>query len=464
VARDGKSSSQGKVQRLLVGSLTGLFAYSMLETMLSPALPKIQEALELPTELVAWTFTGQLLAAAIALPLAAGAIQIYGAARVLRAILLFLALGICGSAMATTLWQLALAQALQGAGMGLIPVSISLAASTRWATRADGVLVAVATASTGTGLILGGVLASIVSYRWLFAVAFVSVALAAAVVGSARLTSEEGVPGTRGVRLDWSGAALFSITIVSLLLVLTSFAPERPLGPMPIASAAVAGIAGLFWWRQARQSKAPLLDARLLLAARFRTAVCVSFVTGAGAFGSFVLVPLSVEQTMATSVPSLSPSILTGFLLLPFALLGTLSATMFLMFERRLGLRCSVALGVLLIGLGLGLLGTVPSRIDIAIVALGMAGAGIGLTMTGLLEVARRSFDGADVPAAGALLFLTKTIGSCVGAQVSATVLAAYGFAAAFITLAVIAFAAAAAALCIDTTKSASIAHARRTF
>jgi predicted MFS family arabinose efflux permease len=46
----------------------GLFAYSTLETMLSPALPMIQKAIGASTPAIAWVFTGLLLAGAVSTP------------------------------------------------------------------------------------------------------------------------------------------------------------------------------------------------------------------------------------------------------------------------------------------------------------------------------------------------------------------------------------------------------------
>ncbi len=156
-------------------------------TIVNVALPQMQRSLGISGAGLAWIVTAYSLAFGSLLLLGGRLGDLYGRRRVfITGVLVFAVASLVGG-FATTEWWLLTARAVQGAGAALAaPTALALIATTFPAgqprNRALGVWAGMAGAGGAIGLLLGGILTSYVSWRWVF---FVNAPIGLAVAGLA---------------------------------------------------------------------------------------------------------------------------------------------------------------------------------------------------------------------------------------------------------------------------------------
>ena len=174
-------------------------------TIVNVALPHIQRALGFSGTGLEWIVTAYSLAFGSLLLLGGRLGDIYGRRRIfMTGILLFSVASLVGG-FATSEWWLLTARAVQGGGAALAaPTALALIATTfpmgAPRNRALGVWAAMAGAGGAIGLLLGGILTTYVSWRWVFFVnapiGLIVAALApVALVGGGRLQRRLDIPG-----------------------------------------------------------------------------------------------------------------------------------------------------------------------------------------------------------------------------------------------------------------------------
>ncbi len=186
-------------------------------TVVNIALPHIQASLHFSATNLAWVINAYTLAVGGLLLLGGRAGDILGRRRMfIGGIALFTLASLLGG-FATSSWWLLAARAAQGIGAaGAAPGALSLIATTfeegPARNRALGIFSAVAATGGSLGLILGGLLTSWASWRW---VMFINVPIGLAVVALAPLyiRESERQPG----RFDLAGALTSTVGMASLV-------------------------------------------------------------------------------------------------------------------------------------------------------------------------------------------------------------------------------------------------------
>src|SRR3954452_25034676 len=110
---------------LAVLSLAGA-AYALLQSLVVPALPVLQQDLHTSTTGVAWVFTSYLLAASVVTPIAGRLGDMFGKKRVLVVALLGLAAGSLLGALVTSLPLMISARTTQGLGGAVFPLAFGI--------------------------------------------------------------------------------------------------------------------------------------------------------------------------------------------------------------------------------------------------------------------------------------------------------------------------------------------------
>ncbi|MDZ7826521.1 MAG: DHA2 family efflux MFS transporter permease subunit [Gammaproteobacteria bacterium] len=220
---------------------------------------------------------------------------------------------------------------IQGAGAGLMtPVSMLIIFQVfpvhrrGWAMGIYSVGVVLAPA---LGPVIGGYLIDHLSWRYVF---FIAVPFALISIPMSMVFMPAREPDARSPRFDWYGVGLLSVFLLALLTALSNGSRDG-WGDDGIAILFfVAGCTGVafFWW-EARTDD-PMFDLSLFANGRFLAAAIVTFIIGAGLYGSTYLLPLFLQV-----VQGLKPTD-SGLLMLPagltmavfFPLAGRLSDTM----------------------------------------------------------------------------------------------------------------------------------------
>jgi predicted MFS family arabinose efflux permease len=259
-------------------------------------------------------------------------------------------------------------------------------------------------------------------------------------------------------RLDVRGAVVLASGLTLPLIAISQanavgWAASRTLLEL-FAGAAVL----VFWvWLQ-RRTPQPLADIAALARPPVLLTNVATLLVGFGMFGSYILIPTLAEADRSTGYGFGVDATRAGLLLLPGSLamlfLGPLSGVI----GTRFGNRISLAIGGLGTAAGLALLAWLHhDQLEVAIFATLMSG-GIALAFAAMPNLILEAVPAQQTGEATGFNALVRSVGSSLGSQVSAAVLASgavagvaadAGFRDAFLVSAGVALGSALIAVCI---------------
>lgn len=424
VASGPRQSTPGRAVAVIGVLMAGIFAYQMLEQMLAPALPLIQQQLGTSTAAIAWVLTGVLLSGAVATPLIGRLADIRDKRHVLLATLAVVALGTLISAVAPSLVVLVVGQLLQGAGLGIVPLAIGIIRDTQPPGRAksgNGLIIGTAGPAFIVGTLIAGPIVAHLFYTWLFWIPLIVLVLALAV---AWWFVPSCPPETCAGRIDLAGATLLGVALAVLLAGLT-LAPDSGWASagflVPLAVALV--LLAAFVVVELRVPE-PLVDLHLL-AGRTVLLVClISFAIGFASFAVLLILPKIVELPAATGYGLGSTVTFAGLLFVPLgaaaAVLGPLTGRL----ERLMGSRAVMVLAMAAVAASCLVLFAGREPWALAVASL-LTGIGQGLGLTAVMNIVVASVPAQRVGAVSGIAFVLKSVGGTFGAQLGASILAA---------------------------------------
>jgi EmrB/QacA subfamily drug resistance transporter len=380
----GELAQRGNKWWTLVAVCLGTFMLLLDITIVNVALPDIQRALSSTFADLQWIVDAYALTLAAFLLTAGSLADMYGR-RVLYLIGLTVftcASVLCGFATSTLMLQLS--RGLQGVG-GAIMFSVSLALlADAFRGKERGVAFGVWGAITGLavaiGPLLGGVLTSGISWRWIF---FVNAPIGVlAVVITFLRVSESKNP--RATRPDWPGFVLFTLALASLIYALIesnqkSFTDGLVLGCF--AAAAVLLVA--FVVVEMRISH-PMFDLALFRLPTFSGGLVAAFALSASIFAMLLYLVLYVQDILGYSAlaTGLRFTFLSGAILVAATIAGRLSS--------KVPVRFLIGPGLLLVGVSLLLMRGLDATSSWTHLIPGMivGGVGVGLVNPPLASTA----------------------------------------------------------------------------
>src|SRR6266436_4147096 len=275
----------------------GTFMLLLDITIVNVALPDIQRTLQSSFADLQWIVDAYALPLAAFLLTAGSLADMYGRRRLyLAGLVVFTAASVlCGFATSTLMLQLS--RGLQGAG-GAIMFAVSLALlADAFRGRDRGVAFGVWGAATGLavaiGPLLGGVLTSGLSWRWIFWVN-IPVGVAVIVVTMTKLRESR---NTAAPRPDWPGFAVFTAALILVVYGLISAAGGW--GQPKVYATLAAGVALLaaFPFLEAAQQH-PMLDVSLFRKPTFNGGLVAAIGLNASLYSLFTYLVLYVQQEL----------------------------------------------------------------------------------------------------------------------------------------------------------------------
>jgi MFS family permease len=110
---------------LAVLALSGT-SFSLLQSLVAPAIPQLQTSLGTSASGIAWVLTAFLLASSVATPIVSRCGDMFGKRGVLLVVLGLLWAGTLVCALANTLWLLIIGRVIQGSGGAVIPLAMGI--------------------------------------------------------------------------------------------------------------------------------------------------------------------------------------------------------------------------------------------------------------------------------------------------------------------------------------------------
>jgi EmrB/QacA subfamily drug resistance transporter len=392
-------------------------------TIVNVALPTIGRDFGVPATQVDVVVTAFLVSLAIFIPASGWLGDRFGFKRVLlTAIAIFtVASALCGQAQSLT--ELVVFRVLQGVGGGMLtPVGMAMLYRTyppSERVRAARILIIPTACAPALGPVIGGLLVTHLSWRWVF---YVNVPIGAAAVlfGMVFLHEQrEAAPG----RFDVPGFLLAGIGFAALMYGISE-GPSKGWGSSQIITTSLVGvilIAALIPLEL--RSAAPMLDVRLLKDRLFRGTTQVVFVTMSAFLGSLYLVALFFQDGLGKS------PLVSGLSTFPEAIgvmLGAQSAGRLYprVGPRRLMTGGLVSIAVLLVLMSLAGFGTTLWYLRVLMFVL-------GLSVAHVMVPSQASVFATVAPAntgrASGFFNAGRQLGSALGVAVLTTVLAAVG-------------------------------------
>jgi EmrB/QacA subfamily drug resistance transporter len=387
------------------------------------ALPDMRRELHMSQNGLAWVLNAYTLTFAGFLLLGGRAADLWGRRRLfLLGVTLFSATSLIGG-LAQTGGELIGARGLQGLGGAVLsPATLTILTTTftepRARARALGMWSAVAGAGGATGVLAGGVLTDLLSWRWIL---FINVPIGLLVLVVARLA----VPESRGEgerpTLDWAGALTITGGLVALVYGVISNDQHAWGSAQTVAFLAVgAALIGLFLRIEARHPH-PLMPLRLFRSRALSGANLIMVLIGAVLFSVFFFLSQFLQD-----VQGYSP-LRTGFAFLPMPLAIIVGTQLSSRLLGRVSARTLLTLGPLIAAVGLVLLSRVHAGSSYAL-HVGIPGAiitfGVGLSFVPVTIAANSGVDRKDAGLASGLINTTRQIGGSLGLAVLVTIAA----------------------------------------
>lgn len=305
---------------------------------------------------------------------------------------------------------------LQGIGAGAIqPVAMTVVGDLyklEERAKVQGVLASVWAVSAVTGPLAGGLIVDYVSWGWIF---WINLPLGVlTIIGFIFFLHESIEP--RQVKIDYLGTLLFSISIISLLIMLTetdaSFAVLAGLAALFI-------IAGALFIVQERRAQEPIISLELWGRRLVATSNIATLLAGMALIGLTTVLPIYVQGVLGRS------PLVAGFTLTMLIVGWPMAVMLSIRFFRAFGIRNTLRVGSLLFPVGASFLLFLTPQSTPVIAGIGsfLMGFGMGLVSVTCVVLVQESVEWSMRGSATASVLFSRSLGNTLGATTLGAIL-----------------------------------------
>lgn len=402
---------------------TAYFMVVMDGTIVNVALPSMKIGLHLSAASQQWVIDGYLVAFGGFLLLAARAGDLFGRRWVFQAgLVVFTLASLAGGLAQDGGWLLA-ARIVQGFGAAsLAPSSISLIVTSPMddhrRTRALGLWAMAASTGGAAGLVLGGILTSALSWRY---VLFVNIPIGAAMLVAASISLPPSTGSRDWRRLDVPGAITVTLGVGALAYGVSA-ASDSSWGSARVFATLAAAIAllAIFAVIETR-SAAPLVPFHIFRHRPLRIADILMATLGVTLTSAIFFLSLYEQQVLGYS------AIRTGMSLLPMTLIVGVGALACRKLLPMFGPRRLLVVGAATEAAGFAWLSSVSVYSDYAAHVLGptlVTGAGMSLMVVPIIGAATIGIEPHLAGLASGLVNVARQLGGAIGLAILVTVAA----------------------------------------
>jgi EmrB/QacA subfamily drug resistance transporter len=410
-------------QKLIWVLVLGGLAPALDTTIVNVAVPALGRSLHVSLATSQWTITGYLLAMGMAMPLT---LWLSGRFGDKQAWLWSLGVFLIGSVLAGAAWDmgsLIVFRIIQGAAAGvIIPLGTTMmvqATDRKRLGRMMAVAMLLIVVVPIFGPVVGGVLVTNLSWRWVF---FVNPPICLAALWLAWKAIPPG-SGSRNSRpLDILGLVLLSPGVALIIYGLAEangsggFATAKAWGPL------VGGLAltATFIIHALNRQSNPLVNVRLLGTRSYAASLAVLFLAGLSVYGPLLLLSLYYQDIQGKT------AVAAGLLLAPQGLGSLIPRGIAGKLTDRIGPRPVVIVGLLLTALGtLAFAWAGPASNEWLLAAsLFVRGAGLAPVTIAVMAGAFRDIPPGDVPDASITTRIIQQVGGSFGSVILTLILA----------------------------------------
>ncbi|MBM9506520.1 MFS transporter [Streptomyces sp. KK5PA1] len=389
----------------------------MLQSLISPVLPTIQQDLHTTQAGVSWVLIAWLLSASVATPILGRLADMVGKDKALLVVLAAIAAGSLVSALAPNLGVMVAGRVIQGLGGAVYPVAFGILRDEYPPERvpsAVGAMSSVIAVGGGLGTVLAGPITGGLGWRWLFWIPMAAVLVIAALCRRYVPAS----PVRTGGRIDWPAAALLSVWLLALLLPVSQGQAWGWGSPLTVALLAAAALAFAAWVRRESRSANPVIDMAMMRRPAVWTTNAVALLFGAAMFATLTFLPQLVETPSSAGYGFGASVTVAGLVILPMlatmAVGGMISGPL----HRTVPFRAQLAWGSALLAaacLGFAFLHDAAWQIALAGAVFGL---GLGLAYSAMTSLIVHAVPPAQTGAATGMNTNIRNIGGALGTAV----------------------------------------------
>ena len=385
------------------------------------ALPQMRHSLGLSVTGQQWVVNAYTLTFAGLLLLGGRAADLFGRRRVFMiGLAVFTLCSLLGGLAQSGVWLIS-ARAAQGVGGAILaPATLSLL-TTRFVDplerrRALGAWSATAASGAAVGVLAGGVLTSLLDWRW---VLFVNVPIGVALLAASWLAlTESKLEGNRP-SLDLAGALTVTVGLSALVYGIVSTDTHSWGSPQTIAALTVGAVLLVaFVIIEARFAAHPLVPLGIFRLRSLSAANGVAVSIGAALFGMYFFLSLYLQQVNNYS------ALRAGLAFLPAGLATMAGALVAPRLLGRIGVRRQLVIGLLMAAAGLLWMSQASAGDGYLAHVLGpllLVGVGLGLSFVPMTVSATAGVAPHEAGLASGLINTSRQIGGAVGLAVMAT-------------------------------------------
>ncbi|MFC8284518.1 MFS transporter [Streptomyces cyaneofuscatus] len=414
------------------GCIVGILAFAgivaaLTQTLVVPLIAQLPTLFDTSASNASWVITATLLAAAVSTPVAGRLGDMYGKRRMLLVSLVPLILGSVVCALSSSVIPMIAGRGLQGLGMGVVPLGISLLRDVVPAQKL-GPSIAIMSASMGVGGALGLPFAAAIAENTSWRVLFWVVAVLALAVGALILAL---VPADRPAtaaagRFDLPGAIGLGAALIALLLAVSKGADWGwgSATTLTLFAAALILLPTWGWW-ELRLSD-PLVDLRVTARPQVLMTNTASVLVGFAMYAQSLVVPQLLQLPEATGYGLGRSMLAMGLWMAPAGLMMMAMSPVGAKLSAAKGPKVTLAVGSLLIAAGYGL--SVPligsgSPWSLLIVTL-VCNSGVGFAYGAMPALIMSAVPPSETASANSFNALMRSIGTSFAAAVIGVVLA----------------------------------------
>jgi EmrB/QacA subfamily drug resistance transporter len=393
-------------------------------TIVNVALPSIRTDLKFTETSLVWVVNAYMLTFGGFLLLGGRLGDLFGQRRMFLAGVALFTVASLACGIAPTQFTLVAARAVQGLG-GAVVSAVGLSLIMTMFTdageraRAMGVYGFVCAGGGSVGVLLGGLLTTLLDWRWIF---LVNLPIGVAVTLLCRALI---APGQRDLtrRLDWTGAMLVTVALLVAVYAVVNGNEAGWMSARTLGLLAAALVLGALFIAVERRVAQPLMPPGLFAHRNLAVANASGVLWAAAMFAWFFMSALYMQLVLGYTPMQVGLSFLPANLIMAFMSLGA-SARIVV----RWGIRGPFAAGLLIAASGLALFARAPAPgsflVDVfpAMVLLGIGG---GIVFTPMLLAAMNDVQPQDAGLASGVVNTSFMMGGALGLAVLASVAAA---------------------------------------
>jgi MFS family permease len=421
----GPDDAAGQQRATLLTLVTVAALVAIVSSLGAPLIPTIARTDGVSLSTAEWLLTAALMTGALATPAMGRLADGPHKRRVIEVALGVVMVGCVVSALSTSFLVMVVGRGLQGVGLGLLPVTMSIARSQlapEKAGRAIATLSVTAAVGAGLGYPITGLIAQVLNFRAAFWFGAITVALALAL--SVLVLPAQTVAPTR--RFDLLGMVLLGVPVVGISVVLSEGGGWGWTAPQSLGIVIGCVLLVWLWVRHELRFPEPLIDVRQVRNRSVLTADVSGFLIAVAMYMFLPIIIEFVQIPVASGYGFGASVVVSGLVFVPLSVGSFVASRFLVVYDRHFGPRTMIPLGSLVFALSSLFFALEHRSLWEAFVAAGFAGIGIGFTFAAMPGFIVRAVPPSETGSATGFYQVLRSIGLSVGSALAAAVLTAY--------------------------------------